>query len=118
MPLPSAEPAMPEYMSVRLVSQIHAQGISLAGVTSTVSTDDTLQQVIRFVEHGWPKKSKITDAIHTYYYMHSELKFLDGQLVRGGRLVIPSKLQQRILQLAHTGHPGMVRMKCGLRQVY
>ncbi len=52
MPLPSAEPAVPEYTSVRLVSQIRTHGISLTDVTSALSTGDTLQQVIRFVEHG------------------------------------------------------------------
>ncbi len=32
--------------------------------------------------------------------------------------MILGTLQRCILPLAHTGHPGMVRMKCGLHQVY
>ncbi len=112
MPFPSAEPAIPKYMSVRLVSQICAHCISLTDVTSAVSTDDTLQQVI----HLW----SMTGHINRRSLMPSTLKleFMDGQLVWGGRLVIPSTLQQRILCLAHTGNPGMVRMKRSLHQVY
>ncbi|KAJ1093046.1 hypothetical protein NDU88_006155 [Pleurodeles waltl] len=39
----------------------------------------------------------------------------DGCLLRGYRMVIPSSLTDRIVQLAHYGHLGMVKMKSRLR---
>ncbi|XP_055585193.1 uncharacterized protein K02A2.6-like [Uranotaenia lowii] len=45
----------------------------------------------------------------------TELCFVDNVLLRGDRIVVPNKLQQRILQLAHEGHPGIRMMKAHLR---
>ena len=40
----------------------------------------------------------------------------DGKLVlRGARIVIPSSLCDRVFELAHEGHPGIVVMKRRLR---
>lgn len=38
-----------------------------------------------------------------------------GCLMRGHRLVIPSTLTARVVQLAHLGHQGMVKTKSRLR---
>ncbi len=39
-------------------------------------------------------------------------------LLREGRLILPKQLQLKVLRMAHTGHPGMVRMKRALRECY
>lgn len=36
-------------------------------------------------------------------------------MLRGTRIVIPEKLRERILELAHEGHPGMTKIKQRLR---
>lgn len=45
----------------------------------------------------------------------NELGFIGDTMVRGNKLVVPKKLRQRMLQLAHEGHPGESVMKRRLR---
>jgi hypothetical protein len=50
-----------------------------------------------------------------YLTVKSELCALGNLILRGTRMVVPSVLRDRILQLAHEGHPGMVIMKQRLK---
>ena len=44
------------------------------------------------------------------------MNFLPGKLVlRGTRLLIPKRLRERVLELAHEGHQGLVKTKQRLR---
>lgn len=45
----------------------------------------------------------------------NELCFAGEILLRGTRIVVPENLRERVLQLAHEGHPGMAVMKRRLR---
>ncbi|XP_055910897.1 uncharacterized protein K02A2.6-like [Eupeodes corollae] len=50
-----------------------------------------------------------------YAPFQSYLCVIDDSLVRGNKLVIPNALRQRMLTLAHEGHPGETNMKKRLR---
>ena len=41
----------------------------------------------------------------------NELTYLGQVVLRGIRIVIPEKLQKRVLDLAHEGHQGIVKMR-------
>lgn len=47
--------------------------------------------------------------------LHNELCVFKNIVLRGLRVVIPKKLQQRILEIANEDHPGIVAMKNRLR---
>ena len=47
--------------------------------------------------------------------VRGELSECDGVILLGNRISIPTKLQDRILQLAHEGHQGIVKCKQRLR---
>ena len=47
--------------------------------------------------------------------VRSELSVTGKLVLRGTRIVIPSSLRERVLSLAHEGHPGIVSMKRRLR---
>ena len=49
------------------------------------------------------------------YALVDELCVVNEVLVRGTRIVIPAQLRTRVLENAHEGHPGIVRMKDRLR---
>ncbi|KAH8325331.1 hypothetical protein KR059_002958, partial [Drosophila kikkawai] len=50
-----------------------------------------------------------------YYPFRLELSIVGNILLRGTRLVIPQKLREPVLDLAHEGHPGISAMKRRLR---
>ena len=50
-----------------------------------------------------------------YLPMRTELCALENLILRGTRILIPTALRERVLQLRHEGHPGIVLMKQRLR---
>ncbi len=74
--------------------------------------------VCQYVENGWSHKVKVPLNIHPFFHVRQELELSDGLLLRDGQLILPSALTCTVLRMAHVGHPGMVRMKCHLRQSY
>ena len=54
-------------------------------------------------------------APKSYVCVRKELTFIGHVILRGVRIVIPEKLRQRVLRLAHEGHQGIVKMKERLR---
>ena len=48
--------------------------------------------------------------------VRNELTAVDGNIVlRGNRIVIPDALQERLIELAHEGHQGLVKNRSLLR---
>ena len=55
------------------------------------------------------------DLTKHYHAFETELSQVGHAILRGSRLVIPTALRERTLELAHEGHPGMTSMKQRLR---
>ena len=72
--------------------------------------DPTLAAVMRYVKEGWPQQT-LDKNIETFRKMSLSLSLCNGCLLLGSRVVIPSSLQNDILDLLHIGHFGMERMK-------
>lgn len=68
---------------------------------------DTELQVVRqcLVDGNWNNCAK------PYRSVRNELTFIGHVILRGTRLVIPSALRTRVLDLAHEGHQGVVKTK-------
>ena len=47
--------------------------------------------------------------------VRDELSFCEGVILRGSRILIPSSLRGKVLELAHGGHQGIVKCKQRLR---
>ena len=50
-----------------------------------------------------------------YVWVRNELTYIGQVILRGTRIVIPNILRKRVLELAHEGHQGVVKMKERLR---
>ena len=69
--------------------------------------DEGLSELRNCIAGGtWTK-----DQLKQYIPVASELCVIGKLILRGTRIVIPSKLRSRVLTLAHEGHPGIVSMK-------
>lgn len=74
--------------------------------------DPVISMVLRFTREGWPqKKSSEGSEMQRYRQLAESLSICNGCLVYGSRVVIPSSLRQKVLDLLHLGHFGMQRMK-------
>ena len=84
-------------------------------LADATAVDPILKIVNTAVYAGWPKK-KPEGELKSYYLLSEEISCVQGCLYREQRAIIPSSLRTRILQLAHEGHPGIVRTKSRLRE--
>lgn len=87
------------------------KAVTIQEVEEAVLNDEVIQSVIKGLESGeWVEKAK------EYKPFSSELCVVANLLLRGDRLIIPEKLRDRVIEVAHESHPGMVTMKRRLRQ--
>ena len=89
-------------------------------VERVTATDPTMQKLISCIRKGYISKDP---DLQPYKQVFRELTFTQGVILRGDRLVIPTKelapgegnLQQLAVDLAHEGHQGEVKCKRLLR---
>ena len=77
-----------------------------------VSSDDPELTEVRYrLLNGKWEKCEYKE----YLFVKNELCAIGQLVLRGTRIVIPKALRNRVLTLAHEGHPGIVGMKSRLR---
>ena len=73
--------------------------------------DEVCQQLTTYCQNGWPGKASIPCNLKPYLSVSGEITVLDGLLVRGSRIIIPSPLRSTILEKIHTGHQGISKCR-------
>ena len=95
-------------------------------IRRAVQEDPTCQKLIELLQNNsWNSLNadnlnpEINIAeLRTYELLKQELSLTPEAdlIIRGNRLVIPTKLQQQVISLAHEGHQGLVKTKKLLRE--
>lgn len=84
--------------------------IRIREVEEESATDPEISQLREFISTGdWDK------APPQYRHVRNELSSLEKLVLRGTRLLIPRRLRERLLDLAHEGHQGLVKTKQRIR---
>ncbi|XP_058828543.1 uncharacterized protein K02A2.6-like [Topomyia yanbarensis] len=79
-------------------------------VQQSTQSDPITKAVYRYLIDGWPET--VTDAeLKRFYARRESLTTVQGCILFGDRLVIPSPHRKRSLQQLHRGHHGIQRMK-------
>ena len=73
--------------------------------------DEVCRQLMVYVEEGWPEKPHVKGLISQYHPYRGELNVVDGLLLMGVRVVIPSSLKLEVLDRLHEGHQGITKCK-------
>ena len=71
--------------------------------------DPVLTQAYSFIIGGWP--SVVDPAVAPFKSKRNELTTQQGCILWGTRVVVPSSLEEKVLQELHDSHPGISRMK-------
>ena len=92
-------------------------------VRSATLADETLQAVMSALRDNKWYKHQMNPGVdqltfNSCYRLKDELSASQDSdlLLRGTRIVIPSTLQQHVVNLAHVGHQGLVKTKALLRE--
>lgn len=94
---------------VLLVENLEDAPITAAQIAQWTKQDPNMAKVVRCVLEGWPDNPD--EELRSYWNRRLELSVHDGCIVRGGRVVVPSKGREHVLSELHSGHPGISRMK-------
>ena len=99
------------------MSHATANLVSQEELRAESAADETLQQVRQYLTTEWPRDVSDREELVPYHRVRHELSvFNDVCIARRTRAVIPKSLQYRVTQLAHAGHPGIVKMKKKCRE--
>ncbi|XP_018123180.2 uncharacterized protein K02A2.6-like [Xenopus laevis] len=108
LPLPDQDSSEEnsEYVNIH---QIDCLPLTCKMIENETKRDPTLACVYEATLKGW----KYTDKapLIPYYSHRHELTIHEGCVMWGVRVVIPTKLQSRVLDELHEGHLGIVKMK-------
>ncbi|KAJ6648539.1 Retrovirus-related Pol polyprotein [Pseudolycoriella hygida] len=89
--------AAPVAISIAEIEQLSLENPEISAVKESINTN------------VW------NDTSNPFNAFEIELCFVGNMLLRSNRLVMPIKLRQRTIELAHEGHPGITVMKRRLR---
>lgn len=95
-----------------IVDSLPASSVRLAEIRSELRSDPICSKLITLALGGWPsEKSQLDESIKPYWGFRGEITVVDGLLLKGDRLVIPSTLRANILEKIHEGHLGIVKCR-------
>ena len=95
------------------------KAVTLSEVESATATDPVLQAVMSAMKSGcWHKAPPGVSLSEQsrYEQVKEQLTCTDSVLLKSDRLVVPAALQERIVDIAHEGHLGIVKTKALLRE--
>lgn len=80
--------------------------------------DEKYTRVCKYVENGWPPYHQLDDLSQKFHKFKSELHVENELLFYGDRLVIPTKLQNKIAKWLHAPHLGIEKTLSRGRMLY
>nr|XP_054765813.1 uncharacterized protein K02A2.6-like [Lytechinus pictus] len=93
--------------------------VTVKELQDATNNDEVLVQVRKYIEEGWSGNHKsFPPEIKPYLILRDELSVVDDIVMRGNRIVIPTSLQAKFVDFAHSAHQGIVRTKQRLRETY
>ena len=93
--------------------------VSISEFRAETERDEVLSAVSESVGKGWKfSKEHYSDKLRPFFQLRNELSLVSGVLFRGERFVVPSSLREKIFELAHEGHLGIVRTKAKIRETF
>ena len=104
-------------VDVIMCQQWETLPITVKSIGQATSKDKVLSKVLLLMKQGWPDKlNSDSDDLTAFHGKRQELSVVQGVLVWGVRVIIPSSLQKSILEDLHSCHLGIVKMKSLARQ--
>ena len=122
MSVPDALSRLPINVAINDIS-VHANfpELSLAVdlIAQETCKDPVLSRVCELTSIGWSNANSIkkNPDLSPFFKVRDSLSILKKCLMFGNRVVVPSALKSKVLNLLHHGHPGIVRSKLLARSV-
>ena len=91
------------------------KALTLTEVQEETSKDEELTALIPYILSGKSEDCKKDSKTRDFNQIFQELSYIDGIVLRGSQIVIPMQLRNRVVDICHEGHLGIVKTKQLLR---
>ena len=109
---------LPKLHVYQISQQLPTRSDKLQELREATQADDELALLKHTIMSGWPSTIKETPPVLQPYWMFcKELTIEDGLILKGTRIVIPSKNQEAILNQIHDSHLGLKKCKLQAKQI-
>lgn len=98
-----------------LIQHTVPRALTLQEIQEATENDEEMQRLKECITNSHHTRVKSTPSLNKYARVFPELSIAHQVTVRGDRILIPEKLQSRVLDICHESHSGIVRSKQLLR---
>ncbi|GAB0088957.1 Zinc finger, CCHC-type [Sergentomyia squamirostris] len=117
LPIDSPEPWLDEEINLKSLHSTDGP-INYEIVRAATRSDRELMKLKELICDGWPENPQnLPDNMKEYWKFRSSLSVDDDCIYYGFRIVIPRKLQKKVLYILHETHTGIVKMKLMARSL-
>ena len=107
-----------DYVVHAVVKNFPIATSKLDEIKEATASDDTMQTVIRYCQHEWPRAQRnVPSDCRKYWHIRVTLYVHDGVVFTNDRIVIPAKLRPEMLKLIHESHFGVEKCKSRAREL-
>lgn len=101
-----------------VMSSISVTDYKQRELSEATAQDRVLELLVDTIFTGWPEeRSQCPVELRPYWNFRDELSVINGLVLKGTRVVVPSKLRNEMLKKIHAGHLGMEKCKKRAREV-
>ena len=85
--------------------------MSILQIQQASAQDEHLQCFKSFIITGWPRtKDEMHSDLKPYCSYRDELAIIDGVVLKGRCIIIPTSLTQQVLEQLHANHMGIEKL--------
>ena len=88
------------------IAQIELLPVMADHVQRATASDKLLSRVLQFTKFEWP--AAVDESLQPYFNKRQEIMVEGGCLLWGTHVMVPEKLQKRVLDELHSDHLGIV----------
>ena len=93
--------------NVKMTKHLSISPERLQEIQEKTRDDETLQDLKKNIENGWPdQRSKVLPRTRAYYKFRDELSVQGGVLFKGERVIVPMAMRAQMLEKIHSSHIG------------
>ena len=86
--------------------------MSISQIQQASAQNDHLHCLKSFLFAGWPStKEELHTDLKPYWSYRDKLAIIDGVMLKGRHIIIPTSLKQQVLDQLHTNHMGIEKTK-------
>ena len=101
-----------------VVDHLPVSDDKLEQIRKEVENDPTMKELIKIIKVGWPENRKeVPEVVQEYWNYRDELSEVNGIILKGSRIIIPSRLRSEMLAKLRDSHMGMEKSKQRTRDV-